>query len=133
MSADSGILFPTNTLTGRLKILSIVLLLVFDVRHGPLHPSSLQSPGSGGASSVVYSPKSIRDYDMPGASSAHLNTESIVPPSSGSKLATATREEMTLVPKKYGYPRCTIHRPRMITARTCGSHTRIVRLSGGTC
>ena len=60
-------------------------------RHGPPHPpSSLPSPvhpGSGGAPPIVHSPRSTRDYDMPGATSVphHLTHESMMLSLSSSK------------------------------------------------
>jgi hypothetical protein len=107
-------------------------------RHGPPHPpSSLPSPmhpGSGGAPPIVHSPRSTRDYDMPGSSSVpHPTTDASCSPQVEASPSPRHERGNISGPKEIWIPRSTIHRPCTITAtvkRTCESHTHIDPLPG---
>ena len=84
-----------------LTVITIRLTIVLPSKsshcHAPPHlPSSLPSPvhpGSGGAPPIVHSPRSTRDYDMPGSSSVpHPTTDGIMLSSSGNKHQPPPRE-----------------------------------------
>ena len=93
-------------------------------RHGPPHPpSSLPSPvhpGSGGAPAIVHSPRSTRDYVIPGSSVVLHPTDGIMLSSSGNKPQPLPRERE--------WSQTAIHHPPSIhdycnVIRICGRYT----------